>query len=147
KPFKYTLKASYTKVNDTYEPNDTRDKAKPLTLGTPLTAYFFSGFRGKDIKAEEYQDWYAVNLAAGMVSLKVESVPMDVRPQIKLYDPAGGMVSIADSYNVTPGGSIITTATVDMAGMHRVVVDVFSVEPEASKQGMTVPESFTHPYT
>jgi hypothetical protein len=146
-PYRYTLKASYTKVNDSYEPNDTRDMARPLTLGAPLMAYFFSGFRGKDIKAEEYQDWYSVTLAAGRASFKVESVPMNVRPQIKVYDAAGGMVAVADSYNVTPGGSIITSAMIETPGMHRVVIDVFSVEPEAGAKAMTVPESFTHPYT
>jgi hypothetical protein len=147
KAFKYTLKASYTKVSDTFEPNDTRDASKPLTLGTPVMAFFFSGFRGKDIKPEEYQDWYSVTLAAGMASLKLENVPMNVLPQIKLYDAAGGMVSLDQNYNTTAGGSILTKAMIPAAGMHRVVVDVFSVPPEASGKAMMVPDSFTHPYT
>jgi hypothetical protein len=147
KPYKYTLTAGYTKVNDTFEPNDTRDAAKPLTLGAPVMAYFFSGFKGKEIKGEEYQDWFSVTLATGMASIKLENVPTDVRPQIKLLDPTGAMVGVADNYNVTPGGSIITKAMIEMAGPHRVVVDVFSVEPAAAAKAMAVPDSFTHPYS
>jgi hypothetical protein len=146
-PFKYTLKATYQKVNDTFEPNDTRETAKPLTRGTAVMPYFFTGFRNGDIKAEEYQDWFSVMLDAAMATVKVENVPTDVRPQVKLLDPTGAAVDLPVTYNVTPGGSINSSVMIPTAGVHRVVIDIFSVEPEAAGKAMTVPDSFTRPYT
>jgi hypothetical protein len=146
-PIKYSLKATYQKVNDTFEPNDTRETAKALTLGTAVMPYFFTGFRNGDIKPEEYQDWFSVMLGAGMVTVKVENVPTNVRPQVKLLDPNGAEVDLPDRYNVTPGGSINSSVMITTAGMYRVVIDIFTVEPEAAAKEMTVPDSFTRPYT
>jgi hypothetical protein len=146
-PYKYTFKATYQKVADAFEPNDMREAAKPLTLGTAVMPYFFTGFRRGDIKPEEYQDWFSVMLDAGMVTVKVDNVPTDVRPQIKLLDPTGAEVDLPTRYNVTPGGSLNTSAKVDMAGKYLLVVDIFSVEPDASAKEMMVPDSFTRPYT
>jgi hypothetical protein len=148
KPFKYTFKASYQKVNDAFEPNDSREMAKPLTLGTPVMPFFFTGFKSGMIAPAEYQDWFSFTLAAGMVTIKVENVPTNVRPQIKLLDPSGAEVNLPMAYNNTEGGSLNVSAMVTAAGMYRLVVDIFSVLPDAAApKMMMVPDNFTRPYS
>ena len=64
-PYKYTFRADYTPIADPYEPNDTSDTPAPITVGTPVTAYYFAGHKLASIAAAEYQDWYQVVLAPG----------------------------------------------------------------------------------
>jgi hypothetical protein len=159
-PYRYTLKASYTKINDANEPNDTRDMAKTIALGTETTGLFYSGFKGMKIADTEYEDWYAVTLEAGKtVTIKVLDVATNVRPQVELFDPDSTEVNDAGMYNITPGGSINVTApkppasgppaTLTKAGVYKLKVDIFSVLPEASDKldspGM-LPDSFKRPY-
>ena len=79
--FKYTLTAAYTKIADAFEPNDTREIAKPITLGTPITAALFSGYQSSALKMDEYKDFYNVTLAAGTVTAKVSNTPTDSCPR------------------------------------------------------------------
>jgi hypothetical protein len=146
-PARYTFKAVYSKLDDTFEPNDTRETAKALVLSTPVMAFFFSGFRGGDIKAEEYQDWFSVTLAAGPTTIKVDNVATDVLPQVTLLDPMGDTVAVSDNYNLTPGGSLNAKATITTAGSYRVMIDTFSIQPDAANRSMAVPDSFKRPYT
>jgi hypothetical protein len=145
-PARYTFKAVYGKVDDTFEPNDMRETAKALTVGAPVMAFFFTGFRAKDIKPEEYQDWFSLTLAAGATTIKIDNVATDVRPQVKLLDPLGEAVVVSDDYNMTPGGSLNAKATIVTPGSYRLVIDIFAVQPEAANKGM-VPDSFKRPYT
>jgi hypothetical protein len=146
-PAKYTFKAVYSKLDDTFEPNDTRETAKALALSTPVMAFFFTGFRGGDIRPEEYQDWFSLTLAAGPTTIKIDNVATDVRPQVTLLDPMGETVSVSNNYNLTPGGSLNAKATIVTAGSYRMMIDVFSVQPDAANKAMAVPDSFKRPYT
>src|SRR5439155_19376766 len=72
-PFRYTIKATYTKLNDSYEPNDNRAASRSITVGQPITAYSFAGFTtGHTVNgdwrvgSEPTSDWYKVDVAAGM---------------------------------------------------------------------------------
>jgi hypothetical protein len=77
RPPKYTMKITYMKVDDTFEPNDTRDTAKPITLGTPVTPSFTDGFiSATSIDDEDVRDWYTWSAPSGNLTAKVESVPM-----------------------------------------------------------------------
>src|SRR4029079_10530076 len=40
----YTFKTTFTPVNDTYEPNDLRTQATPVTVGTPVQAFMYAGY-------------------------------------------------------------------------------------------------------
>ena len=147
-PSRYTLKVTYTKVDDTFEPNDTRDTAKPITLGATAQPFIFAGYKAKQVDAAAYQDWFSVTLAAGMVTVKVEDVPTDIRPDVHLYKPDGTEVNDARAYNTTAGGSVMGKSTLTDAGSYKVMVEVFSVLPETGKTTMpgVVPDSFKRPY-
>jgi hypothetical protein len=141
--YKYDLKLTYTKVNDTFEPNDKREDAKPLTLGTPVDAYIFAGFKSATIPQSDYDDWYSVTLAAGAVTMKVENVPADVTPEVELYDPSNATVD-GRTYSITPGASVTKSSTAATGGTYKVRVNYFSPEPATS--GSDVLEHLTKPY-
>jgi hypothetical protein len=143
--FLYKWKATYTPVTDAYEPNDTREQAKPIAVGTPIDALFFAGHKRATVAIDEFKDFYAFDLAAGMVTLKVDRVPSMVRPEVELYDGAGNRIGPARMFNNTPGGSINVSTTV-AKGPHRLEVRIFSLAPETAKNAMAVPDNFTQPY-
>jgi hypothetical protein len=150
KPFKYTLKATYNKVNDTFEPNDTPETAKPLTLATPVMGYLYTGFKAKDIDAKEYEDWFSFTLAAGMVSIKLENVPTNIAGQVKLRDPTGSEVFLMPAgYNTTMGGSVIATGMIMAAGAHKLVVNPCVMQGDEGGKAMNatmIPDNFTRAY-
>jgi len=152
-PAKYTLKATYNKIDDSYEPNDTRDMAKPITLGSEVKGFVYAGFKAMKIPDADYQDWYSVTLEAGKtVTIKVMDMATNIRPQVRLYDPDGTEVNDAHMYNTTEGGSISITsmaAGLMKAGSYKLMLDIFSVTPEeAAKIEMAgkVPDNFKRPY-
>jgi hypothetical protein len=145
--FRYNLRASYRKVNDTYEPNDTRDSAKPITIGTPVSAFLFTGHRAEAVDSAEFNDWYSFTLAAGTVTIKVTDVPGNVRPDVMLYDSENTMVQAAHMSNPTSGGGINVTTTVTKPGPHRLVLGTFPPAPDTAGKSMTPPDSFVKPYT
>jgi hypothetical protein len=70
-----------------------------------------------------------------------------VLPQVTLLDPMGDMVAVSANYNLTPGGSLNAKATTMAAGSYRVMIDTFSIQPDAANESMAVPDSFKRPYT
>jgi hypothetical protein len=61
--FKYTLHVDYSRINDPFEPNDTTDAPATITVGTPVTAYYYTGYQQYQIAATEFADWYQLELA------------------------------------------------------------------------------------
>ena len=148
--FAYTFKATYTGVEDLFEPNDVRDQARPLPLGMTARAFFFAGFAGRDIAPTAYDDWFLVPLVAGRVNIALTEVPTDVGPQVRLFGPDGG--ERASRLNSEPGGSVTLDAVIPpaTAGMHRLQVTIFSVRPAAAAESTsagTLPDSFTRSYS
>ena len=88
-PFRYTMLAAYTPLADAYEPNDTKDTAKPIPLGTPIMAFQSTGYIGAPYEGEAFADWYTVPLAAGTVTVKMTNVPTDIRGEIYVFDSEG----------------------------------------------------------
>jgi hypothetical protein len=145
--FPYTLTLTYHKVDDPYEPNDTRDDPAPIALGAPVTAFFFTGYVYSQIAAAD-QDWYSVELAAGTVTLNVGNVPSDLRMQVQLLDstraPQTTFVGLG------AGSDVHGTFTVPAgaAGTYYFIVQPFSfVVGSSSGAGPVPPDSFTRPYT
>jgi hypothetical protein len=143
--FLYTFKATYTAVTDAYEPNDTAAQAKPIAVGTPISALFFTGHKAATITPDEWKDFYSFDLAAGMVTIKIDQVPSMVRPEVELYDGAGNRIGPARMFNNTPGGNIDVTTAV-ARGPHRLEVRIFTLAPDTADEGMMVPDHFTKPY-
>jgi hypothetical protein len=146
-PAKYTLKVSYTKITDASEPNNTRDKAAPLALGTPVMGYIFEGIKGAQPEAPDIADWYGVMGAAGNITATVESVPTNMTVYIEIVDSAGKM-----NYALGPNDGANGTATLmgGAAGLYKVNVRPFTIRSsyffdKESAPG-DVPEHYTTPY-
>jgi hypothetical protein len=143
--FKYSFKATYTRIADPYEPNDSSDAPVSLALGTPATAYFFAGYNMSSPPTPD-QDWYQVTLAAGDTHVSITSVPHDLRMQYQVYDshfvqvPATGFVGANAGADLDGG---FTAAP----GVYRIGISAFSfVAGSVAGRGVTLPDSFTRPY-
>jgi hypothetical protein len=141
--------AAYTPLADPYEPNDTRDTAKPIPLGTPITAFESTGYVGAPYDGAAFADWYSVPLAAGTVTIKMSNVPTDIRGDIYLFDPDGTQVN--EAYTIDEGANVmLMSAAADVAGTYKIQIVPFGGGPPAA--GMTLaaappPDHFTRPYT
>jgi hypothetical protein len=150
-PFRYTIKATYTKVSDAYEPNDTRASARPIALGTPISAFSFAGFTTGHAGfangthgAAPTADWYKVDAAAGMLKATVENTAGDLRIGLFVYDSLGTERGRADSVTFGAGASLMVPT---MAGSYFVQVVSGDQGPVAAGASANVSPSFTTPYT
>jgi hypothetical protein len=146
-PTKYTFNITYTKVNDTQAPNDTADTAKMITLGTPVTAFMFSGVKTVPEKVESTADWYTVMVTGTSLTATVESLPSDLGADVYIDDPAGN-----ETHAVSPndGANVTVTKMDGMPGLWKVRVQQFFIQNEQffgrADDATMVPAHFTHPY-
>ncbi len=145
--YNYTLKIQYTRVDDAFEPNDDRDNAKPITLGTPITAYCFTGFKTYQINPDDYQDWFEVVLAAGMTTVTINNPTTNWRPQFDMIDSLANPLTPARVIGSTAGASISHMFMVTNPGKYRASIQGYggSIGREHDN-GMTVPDNFKKPY-
>jgi hypothetical protein len=143
--FKYTMTATYTKIADTFEPNDTRAAAKPITLGVPVTGYLVSGYRSSTLSSDESFDYYKVTLPAGATTVKLTDPPTNILGELTLLDSDGA--EIANEYSNTKGANVTIAGKVVTSGEHVVKVSIFSAAPESLGIGIVLPDHFTHTYT
>jgi len=147
-PHKYTLKITYTKVPDAFEPNDTRAMAKPITVGTPVMAYLYTGYRSSMLAPAEYMDWYTVQLAAGTATVKFSDPPPDVRGDVHLLNSDGEeLAGGSREYTLTSGANVTVSMKAVTAGTYFVSVGIFSSAPDAAGAGIKPPALFSQPYT
>jgi hypothetical protein len=146
-PTRYTMKVTYTKVADAYEPNNTRDTAKTITIGTPVMAYMFEGVKALPLKAEDVVDWYTVMAAAGNLTVTVESVPSDMTAFVHIFDPTGKEVY---GYGPNDGANATVMVMNGPAGAYKIQVHPFGVRPalffDKAATPMDLPSNFTTPY-
>jgi hypothetical protein len=144
--FPYTFKAAYSKIADGFEPNDTRDQAKPIGLGMTVSAFIFAGHTSSTVQSDEFKDWYSFTLGAGNVTIKVTDVPSNVRIEGFLYDADGSKVDAPRMSNDNYGGSFDVTTRVLKPGLHRLELGTYPPAPQPYGKGMTLPDNFTKPY-
>jgi hypothetical protein len=144
---RYNLNVVYTAVSDTFEPNDTRDTAKPLTLGAAANAFFVGGYSTGTPPGAAYDDWYSVPLVAGRaVRVQLSNVATTWRPYVEVYAPDN---SEFDSKYVTTDGQSIDQTSADLvtvAGMYKVRVYSFAGYPPADGKG-ALADHLTRPYS
>ena len=141
-PTSYALRATYTAVDDPYEPNDNRLDAKTITVGTPVSAYLFAGYASQTMGAPD--DYYKISLADGTVHVGVDVFPTNVGPHLWLYDPNGARVQ--EDYSGTSGAGLTLPVTTVTAGDYYVRVGSFSSPPKQQGAGIDLPDNFTRPY-
>jgi len=141
----YTFKVTYTPVNDTFEPNDLRTQASPLTVGTPVQAFMFAGYASSTgFASNAWEDWYKVTLAAGMVNMTLAILATDVDGDIVLYDALG--TEITSMGSAANGSSVVLNRTGITAGDYYVKVTPFYV-PATKGNGTVLPQYVSQPYT
>lgn len=143
--FKYTVNAAFTPVADAFEPNDSRDTATALTLGTAVNASFLAGHAaGAPIPETAYDDWYRVTLVAGQrLDVALENVATNVPPMVVVYAP--DQSEYASESRSTDGQSLLWTATdaITTAGQYWLKVSPAGAVEEAAP---ALPDHFTRQY-
>jgi len=141
----YTFKATYTPVTDTFEPNDLRTQAAPLTVGTPAQAFMYSGFTSSTgFASNAWEDWYKVTLATGMVKITLAILATDIAGNMVLYDSLGTQITSMGS--ATNGSTVVLNRTGITAGDYFLMVEPFYV-PTAKGNGTVLPQYVSQPYT
>jgi hypothetical protein len=142
--YKYDLELKYTKLNDTFEPNNTKDAAKDITVGTPVNGFFGGGYRGQELKDEDIDDWFAVDVTAGKVKVNLTDTS-DVSAEVTLFSPTGEQIET--KYSTTPGADInLVSPEPVAAGKYRIRVNQFSGKPKCAGNGDTLPQHLTKAY-
>jgi hypothetical protein len=139
-PPEYTFSAVFTGVDDSYEPNDSRDDAVPIEVGDEVEGYLFQGYKSST-RPENDQDWFEVNLAAGSVTATLNQ-PEGSSSYIYLVDSAGGAVK--NAYGA--GGEDVTLTQTGLAiGTYYFNVQHYNSAMVAG-QGTTPPDLEAMPY-
>jgi hypothetical protein len=141
-PTSYVLTATYTTIDDPYEPNNAGVDAKPISAGTPVSAFLFGGFASGTMGSPD--DFYKVSLTDGTVHVGVDVFPTNVGPHLWLYDPSGAIVQEETTATTATGLSLpVTTVT---SGDYYVRVGVFTPLNMQAGGGIDLPDNFTRPY-
>ncbi|MBX3228578.1 MAG: PPC domain-containing protein [Labilithrix sp.] len=138
--FSYDFKVSYTKTSDEFEPNDTREEAKPITVGTSIEGTLTPKITlaGAD---KGWSDWFSVDLASGGTTIKLENVATNLSGEIELYNADGAR--IGSDYSSTKGANVTLSKAVS-AGKHYVRVMPWSNIPHTGKG--PAPDNFERRY-
>jgi hypothetical protein len=145
-PARYRLAITYTRMEDAHEPNDTRETARPIALGSAITAFMFDGHRKASLRTDDVQDWYVVMNTSGTLTMKVENVPANLGAYIEMVDSTGRHEF---AFSPTDGANAALTRPVT-PGPVRLGVKPFAVAPDGfGKQDLpgVLPPAYTRPYT
>ncbi len=144
-PNPYLLTVTYDQVPDEYEPNDTRPAAKAIDVGQSVEGYMFAGWENSTgVPAEDWFDWYSVDLEAGPASFLVDVVASDVNSEMMLYDPLG--TEVEHTHTVTKGSSLLLEQDIEEAGTYFVRLGPYN-EPATLGDSVDPPQYTTIPYT
>lgn len=144
KPTAYTLKTTFVPVNDTFEPNDLRTDAKPISVGTAVQGYFFAGYlESTGYRPNAWEDWYKVTLATGASTITLDPVATDVNASITLYDNLAAQVKTG--YETTDGSTVVMTYAAT-AGDYYLKIEPHWAET-AKGNGSVIPQYVTTPYS
>ncbi len=124
-PARYDIEAELVERVDTFEPNDDRSAAKSITLGQKVEGAMLYGHRSQSLNSPDGDDWFAIQLAAGSVSIDIPGVE-GVSLTASLFDPQGTYLASASSTGndialrpaalATPGRYFIKLSTNDRSG-------------------------------
>jgi hypothetical protein len=148
----YTMSSKYTTFADSFEPNDKKEDAKAITTNSPISA-FMNGYACIPGGDECGDDWYAVDLAAGEATFKLENVATDTIGHWTLCNMDGSTVidgapgrNPINKYGNERGESVTDTRVVPAAGRYLVRVSSF-LDPTIGSATLLPPDVFTRPYS
>lgn len=143
--FAYDLSTTYTAVVDAFEPNNKKEDAKSITVGTPISATAAASSSKADLEVGDDQDWFSVTLAAGDASVKMTNVAADYLCDVELLDASG--VSVGEKYQTDKGASCVLDATGLTGGSYYVKIHSFAGLPIRGDAHTAVASFELSPYT
>jgi hypothetical protein len=141
-PPEYTFYATYTPLEDAYEPNNEREEAAPIELGQPIQGHIFQGYSSQANPTAD-EDWYEVSLAAGSMQIALD-LPETLGLYVYLYNDAGTQVG-SYAYG-TMGVDVMHEWTSLNLGTYYVVVKYYTGQM-AHGTSTTAPDFELEPYT
>ncbi|MDP1823694.1 MAG: hypothetical protein Q8L48_10640 [Archangium sp.] len=147
----YTASVTWTPITDAWEPNDSRQDARPISVGAPIQALLVGGRLDSNLAQLEYRsaDWYRVRLTAGQrVRLALTNVPLSVTPTVSFFCAACS--SATDEKGQTSPGqdiSLLSTSAISTTGDYDVRVWNLGAASDAAMLVSDLPPHFTQPYT
>ncbi len=139
-PARYDIEAEFVERSDTFEPNDDRSAAKTIVLGQKVEGAMLYGHRSQSLDSADGDDWFAVQLTAGSVSVDIPGVE-GVALTASLFDPLGAYVAAASS----TGNDIALRTSALAAGRYFIKLNTF--DRSGYGTGKKVPSFFSASYT
>ncbi len=140
----YDLALSYTGLADAYEPNNRKEDAKPLTLGTAIQASAAAVSAASTFTDADAEDWFKATVAAGTATVLMSNVPADYGCDVEVFDAAG--TGIAEKYSTSAGANCQVDLVSLTAGDIYLKVHEFAGKPLQGGDGAP-PASITGQYT
>lgn len=138
-PARYDIEPELVERVDTFEPNDDRSAAKTIALGQKVEGTMLYGHRSQSLDAADGDDWFAIPLAAGSVSVDIPGVE-GVSLTASLFDPQGTYVASASS----TGNDIALRTSLPTAG--RCFIKLSTNDRSGYGEGKKVPAFFSASY-
>lgn len=143
--FAYSLDAKYTKISDTFEPNNGKADAKPISLNMPIQASAAAVSPSTALAGADAEDWFKVTLAAGNATVKLSNSPSDHLCDVELIDDSGQRVG--ENYTTTNGANCQIDATALVGGTYYVNAHTFAGVPVRAAPNAAPPALITAQYT
>jgi hypothetical protein len=107
----YDMTLGYTKVDDAYEVNNTREQATPVTLASEVEATFLATQGSGEENAQV--DWYKIDIASAPASIvaNVSNVPTNTDCEITMFNSAFEEVGLGYANN--KGANVTATSSKD----------------------------------
>ncbi len=143
--FAYSLDTKYTKINDTFEPNNSKADAKPISLNMPIQASAAAVSANTALAGADAEDWFKVTLAAGNATVKLSNSPSDHLCDVELIDNSGQ--SVGENYTTSNGANCQIDATALTGGTYYVNAHTFAGVPLRAAANAAPPAQITAQYT
>jgi hypothetical protein len=148
-PYTYRLSSTFAPIPDSFEPNDTPDKAGVITMGTPIDAFMFAGASAMAMTADAgaWDDYYQVDVpAAQPTTIRIDNVPTNLAVRLFLYRADQTELSrVATGHR---GEALVMQPPPAMLapGQYFVRVAPWAELPAAVSVGADPPDNFTRSY-
>lgn len=136
---------SDTPENDSWEPNNTKDAAKTITLGQTVSGQVLNPWVAANDRPTD--DWFAIELAVGTATFSVLSTPSLGRLEVEVLKPNAGTVPANAGTAPVVGGTATYNVTVATQGIHYFIVKPFSGISGISFNENPVPAYLTEQYS